>query len=622
MSRAPVRPWKAPGEFGGPTPWETTVDRPVPCGARSSRAGSSVAVGVAATAGAGPRGPSPRPKSSREVAQPDVAGGELVWLAIPAVGLQWLSFLYMGLRGRRPLWVLSALGYFAPTGPRSPSSRGTRSCGTCSVGCCSPAPGVWDWCTRSWRTRRGCGSRRRSRGRSSLRHRRPRRSNRHRPPPRRRAAGRLRDVVRTANRNGGRLPDGAVPAVREVEDVLKPLLAHVAKRGADVEELHNLEAIVTEYLPGALEHYLDLPEEYALTNRGPGGTTRPRSSSPSCACWSTGRRTCSAPCTTRTRASWPCRAGSSTPSSAAATWTCRDRRQTGGSRTRQGRRPRAPAATQQAPAPAPEVRTDGTLARTTPPPAPYEKREPSVPESDDAKGLSPQAMGLVNALWTAAWIVAFANHVAWLGLAMLFTQGAVMAYVKKEGIPWAGANREALRARRLERHRLRSERHRPPAVETPAPPVLPDPVSTAERALAGAVVRAETSGGRMDAGSVELVREVDRLLRPLLAQLRTREATRRSGTTSRPSRASTCRARSTTTSSCPTTTRTSTGRPPDDAGRRAAQPAAAPRRGVQAAPRRRRPVPRRRPPAAAEPLPRGQVPPQRPGPVSTAWASS
>ncbi|WP_380174964.1 hypothetical protein ACFEMC_07240 [Kineococcus sp. DHX-1] len=183
-----------------------------------------------------------------------------------------------------------------------------------------------------------------------------------------------------------------------------------------------------------------------------------------------------------------------------------------------------PAATQQAPAPAPEVRADGTLARTTPPPAPYEKREPSVPESDDAKGLSPQAMGLVNALWTAAWIVAFANHVAWLGLAMLFTQGAVMAYVKKEGIPWAGANREALRARRLERHRLRSERHRPPAVETPAPPVLPDPVSTAERALAGAVVRAETSGGRMDAGSVELVREVDRLLRPLLAQLRTREA--------------------------------------------------------------------------------------------------
>ncbi len=120
--------------------------------------------------------------------------------------------------------------------------------------------------------------------------------------------------------------------------------------------------------------------------------------------------------------------------------------------------------------------------------------------------------------------MAFSQGIVWLGLAMLFTQGAVFGYVKKEGLPWAGANREALRARRLERHRLRSERHRPPAVETPATPALPDPVSTAERALAGAVVRAETSGGRMDAGSVELVREVDRLLRPLLAQLRTREA--------------------------------------------------------------------------------------------------
>ncbi|NIZ90991.1 hypothetical protein F1544_08225 [Kineosporiaceae bacterium B12] len=83
----------------------------------------------------------------------------------------------------------------------------------------------------------------------------------------------LRTVVQTVNRAGGKLPDGAVPTVREIEDVLRPLLAHVAKRGADVEELHNLEAIVTEYLPGALEHYLDLPERYALTHRGPSGTT-------------------------------------------------------------------------------------------------------------------------------------------------------------------------------------------------------------------------------------------------------------------------------------------------------------------------------------------------------------
>jgi hypothetical protein len=55
-------------------------------------------------------------------------------------------------------------------------------------------------------------------------------------------------------------------------------------------------------------------------------------------------------------------------------------------------------------------------------------------------------------------------------------------------------------------------------------PQLLDPVSAAERKLAAAVVTAETSGGRMDPDAVELVREVDRLLRPLLAQLRTRDA--------------------------------------------------------------------------------------------------
>jgi hypothetical protein len=137
-------------------------------------------------------------------------------------------------------------------------------------------------------------------------------------------------------------------------------------------------------------------------------------------------------------------------------------------------------------------------------------------------------MRLFTGAWTAGWIVAFSSGTFWyIGLIMLLMQGAVFGYVAKEGLPWAGANREALRARRLERHRLRAERHRPPAVESPATaatPVLSDSLSAAERALAGAVVRAETSGGRMDADAVELVREVDRLLRPLLAQLRTRDA--------------------------------------------------------------------------------------------------
>ena len=172
----------------------------------------------------------------------------------------------------------------------------------------------------------------------------------------------------------------------------------------------------------------------------------------------------------------------------------------------------------------PQVRSDGPVARTTPVPAPYEKREPSVPE-DDSSGLSPHALRLFNAAWVAGWIVAFSTgKLWWVGLIMLMMQGAVFSYVKKEGVPWAGPHRAERRARRLERHRDRHGRGRLSAEERVETPQLPDPVSTAERRLAAAVVRAETTGGRLDAESVDLVREVDRLLRPLLANLRTRDA--------------------------------------------------------------------------------------------------
>ena len=195
------------------------------------------------------------------------------WLAIPAVGLPWLSFLYMGLRGRRARWVLAAVAYAAAM-----SGAATAVA----------AQGWWLWlgillgagtwglglvhsvmANSTWLRIKAAFT-----GEPVL--------EQNAPTPVEPAApvdpvvglqNSLREVVRIANRNGGRLPDGAVPAVREIEDVLKPLLTHVAKRGADVEELHNLEAILTEYLPGALDHYLDLPEDYALTNRGPSGST-------------------------------------------------------------------------------------------------------------------------------------------------------------------------------------------------------------------------------------------------------------------------------------------------------------------------------------------------------------
>ncbi len=196
------------------------------------------------------------------------------WLAIPAVGLPWLAFLYMGLRARRPVWVLSALGYFLSNGVAL--TLVSRDALLLNVLGALLLVGTWGlglvhsvMANSTWlRIKAAFTGEEVSPA--------PAPAPVEPAPPADPVVAlqeRLRDVVRTANRNGGRLPDGAVPAVREVEDVLTPLLAHVAKRGADVEEMHNLEAIVTEYLPGALEHYLDLPEEYALTNRGPAGTT-------------------------------------------------------------------------------------------------------------------------------------------------------------------------------------------------------------------------------------------------------------------------------------------------------------------------------------------------------------
>jgi hypothetical protein len=82
----------------------------------------------------------------------------------------------------------------------------------------------------------------------------------------------LAGIVRQANRDGGRLPAGAVPTVRDIDDVLRPLLGYVATRGASDEEMRHLTAIVQEYLPTALGDFMALPPQY--TERpGVTGTT-------------------------------------------------------------------------------------------------------------------------------------------------------------------------------------------------------------------------------------------------------------------------------------------------------------------------------------------------------------
>ncbi len=194
------------------------------------------------------------------------------WLAVPAVGLPWVSFLYMGLRAGRPGWVVAAVAYFVSTGAAlGLIGQGGWEIvlglflllGTWGTGVVHSvmANSRWLRIKAAWNGEALPAAE---------------------PPapapdpvlePVAALGHRLAEVVALAHRHGDRLPDGAVPTVREIDDVLRPLLGYVDRRGADVAEVHNLEAIVQEYLPGALEKYLDLPEEYALTHRGSGGAT-------------------------------------------------------------------------------------------------------------------------------------------------------------------------------------------------------------------------------------------------------------------------------------------------------------------------------------------------------------
>ncbi|ONH33237.1 hypothetical protein [Pseudofrankia asymbiotica] len=73
----------------------------------------------------------------------------------------------------------------------------------------------------------------------------------------------LATTVRQANADGGRLPPGVVPIVRDLDDALRPLLEYLRVRPPNGEELRSLTAIISEYLPQALRDYLALPPRYA-----------------------------------------------------------------------------------------------------------------------------------------------------------------------------------------------------------------------------------------------------------------------------------------------------------------------------------------------------------------------
>ncbi|MCK9894501.1 hypothetical protein [Frankia sp. AgB32] len=82
----------------------------------------------------------------------------------------------------------------------------------------------------------------------------------------------LAGIVAKANAAGGRLPAGAVPTVRDIDDVLRPLLRYLEVQSASEEELRHLTAMINEYLPQALDDFLALPVQYTM-RPGVTGTT-------------------------------------------------------------------------------------------------------------------------------------------------------------------------------------------------------------------------------------------------------------------------------------------------------------------------------------------------------------
>ncbi len=74
---------------------------------------------------------------------------------------------------------------------------------------------------------------------------------------------RLAGIVLQANADGAKLPVGAVPTLREIDDVLRPLLGYIERQGASAEEMRHLTAIITEYLPTAFGDFMALPPAYA-----------------------------------------------------------------------------------------------------------------------------------------------------------------------------------------------------------------------------------------------------------------------------------------------------------------------------------------------------------------------
>jgi hypothetical protein len=88
----------------------------------------------------------------------------------------------------------------------------------------------------------------------------------------------LRALIRRVNAAAGRLPMGAVPEVRDVEDLLTEMLDYEERvvgsgAGIDVYEMTTITAVVHDYLPTSIDAYLALPRSFLSSHRNADGET-------------------------------------------------------------------------------------------------------------------------------------------------------------------------------------------------------------------------------------------------------------------------------------------------------------------------------------------------------------
>ena len=69
------------------------------------------------------------------------------------------------------------------------------------------------------------------------------------------------------------MPEGAVVAVRETEDLLRPMLGYLRANPASETEMVQVRAIVQDYLPTSVDTFLALPAGFADTHRNRQGRT-------------------------------------------------------------------------------------------------------------------------------------------------------------------------------------------------------------------------------------------------------------------------------------------------------------------------------------------------------------